>query len=412
MKRLSKNLLFAVPLFFLMACGSQSKNEIPLADVKRGVFYVEINEEGEIQATHSTTVASPVISWRYGNLKITQLVDDGSEVKAGDTLVVFDPSEVKKAIVDAEAKLEMRKAELEKQKAQQESDLDGLKADLEITKISQEISKIQFESADYEADIKRKEIQLNLEKANIALERAKEQIANKEKIQKEEVKQKELEITQAESQLDDGNETLERLYLVAPSPGFAIIKKNWSSDAKFQVGEQCWSGYPLIELPDLNELKAEVQINEVDISKIAKGLKVVIKPDAFSDSVYQGEVIEVANLAINKDRDSKIKVFPVDILIKNPGKNMLPGLTVSCRIIVDQIDDVIYVPFEAVHNTPEGDYVYLKKGTSFEKKTVELGQANTDFVIITSGLEEKDQVAMADPFAEEENGKKATTEKQ
>lgn len=412
MKRIANNLIFIIPLFFLIACGNQKNEEIPLADVKRGVFYLEINEEGEIQATYSTTIASPDISWRYGNLKITQIVDDGSEVQTGDTLVVFDPSEVRKAIVDAEAQLEMRKAELEKLQAQQESDLDGLKSDLEITKISQEISKIQFESADYEADIKRKEIQLNLEKANIALERAREQIANKEKIQKEEIKQKKLEITQAESLLADGDETLKQLSLLAPSPGFAIIRTNWSSDAKFQVGDQCWSGYPLIELPDLNELKAEVQINEVDISKIAKGLRVEIKPDAFSDSVYQGEVVEVANLAINKDRDSKIKVFPVDILIKNPGKNLLPGLTVSCRIIVDQIDDVIFVPIEAVHTSPDGDYVFLKTGTGFERKNVELGPANTDFVIVQNGLKEKDQIAMVDPFAEDENSEEASSENQ
>lgn len=398
-----KKILYTIPLFFIMACGNQSKEEIPIADVKRGVFYLDIHEEGEIKATRYANISSPNISWRYGSLKISQLVNDGSEVKGGDTIVVFDPSEVRKAIVDSESRLEIRKAELEKLQAEQESDMDGLKSDLEVTRLSQQISKIQFESANYEADIRRKEIQLNLEKANIALDRAVEQIMNKEKIQHEEIKQKKLEITQAKNELNDAYETLNKLFLVTPAPGFAIINRNWSSGLKFQVGDQCWSGYPLIELPDLSELKAVVQINEVDISKISKGLRVEIKPDAFSDSVYQAEVIDVANLAVSKDRDSKIKVFPVDILIKNPGKNLLPGLTVSCRIIVDQIDDVIYVPIEAVQTLPETSYVFLKTAGGFVKRDVELGASNTDYIIVADGLKEGDRVALTDPFIEKES---------
>lgn len=396
-----RRLLYLLSILLSVACSTKQKDEIPLAEVKRGVFYVEIHEEGEIQATRSISLSSPSISWRYDNLKITRIVDDGSEVNAGDTVVVFDPSSVRKAIVDSEARLEMKKAELLKMKAEQESEMEGLLADLEVTRLSQEISKIQFESSNYEADIKRKEIQLNLEKANIALERAKEQIDNRKKIQKEEIKQKQLEITQAENELEDAQVTLNKLFLVSPSPGFAILGRNWSSGNKYQMGDQCYSGYPLIDLPDLSELKAVVQINEVDISKIQKGLNVEIKPDAFSDSVYYGEVVDVANLAVNKDRNSKIKVFPVDILIKNSNKSLLPGLTVSCRIIIDQIDNVLFIPIDAVHSLPEGDFVYVKKGSGFEKRAVELGISNTDFVLIEKGLDEKDQVAMVDPTEKE-----------
>ena len=403
-----KHIFYFIPLLFLLACGSNSKKEIPVAKVTSGTFYLDIHEEGEIKATRSTSISSPNISWRYGMLKITRLVPDGSEVQAGDTVVIFDPTEVRKAIVDSEASLEMRKAELEKMKAEHMSALEEMKADLEVTKISQEISKIQFESANYEADIKRKEIQLNLEKANIALEQAEEQLENKKKIQQEELKQKLLEITQSENQLEEGKETLAKLYLVTPAPGIAVINRNWSSDNKFQVGDQVWSGFPLIDLPDLSELKATVQINEVDISKISKGLRVEIKPDAFSDSVYDAEVYTVANLAIDKDRNSKIKVFPVDILIKTKSKNLLPGLTVSCRIIVDQIDDVLFVPIEAVQSTPESDYVYVQTNSGFVKREVELGQSNTDFIIVKSGLKAKDKVALVDPTASEDDKKENT----
>jgi multidrug efflux pump subunit AcrA (membrane-fusion protein) len=396
-----RTLLPALLLIALFACHKEKKETVPVAEVKFGTFFLDIFEEGEIKATKSTNISSPNISWRYGSLKITQLVNDGKEIQQGDTVIVFDPSEVKKAIVESEGVVEMRKAEFEKLKAEHQLAMEELKADLEVTKISQEISKIQFESANYEAEIKKKEIELNLEKANIALQRAKEQIENRDKFQQEEIKQKLLSIRQSENELRDANQTLEKMFIVSSTPGIAIINYNWSSNAKFQIGDQCWSGFPLIELPDLSEMKAIVQVNEVDISKIVKGLRVEIKPDAFSDSVYEGEVVAVANLAVNKVRDSKIKVFPVDILIKGTQANLLPGLTVSCRIIIDQIDNVIFVPVDAVKTSAEGDFVFVKKATGFEQRMVGTGQRNTDMVIITKGLKANDQVALVDPFAQE-----------
>jgi multidrug efflux pump subunit AcrA (membrane-fusion protein) len=390
----------------IWACNNEPKQDIPVAKVRTETFYVELNEEGEVKATNSILISSPTISWRYGSLKITQLVEDGKEVAEGDTVVVFDPSEVKKAIVDAESRLEIHKAELERMKAQQQSDMEELMADYEITKLSQEISKIRFESSDYEAEIKKREIQLNLEKANIALERAKAQIDNRKKIQQEEITQKMLSIRQAQLELDDSHATMDKLFVRTPSPGIAIIRNNWSSDAKFQVGDQVWSGYPMIELPDMNEIKADVLINEVDVSKIRKGLKVQIRPDAFSDSVYSGEVLSVANLAINKDNRSKIKVFPVEILIQSGKHSLMPGLTVSCRIIVDEIPNATFVPLESLFREGDAEFVYVKTPTGFKKQEVKTGLSNTDFIIVQSGLKGDEQIAMTNPFAETDNKEK------
>ncbi len=397
--------LILVLLVLFASCGKKETKEIPVSKVKKGTLYLDVYENGEIQAIHSISILSPDISYRYGSLKIAQIVKDGSEVKKGDTLLVFDPSEVRKGIVEAQARLEMGNAELEKMKAQQQSDLESQKADYEVTRISQEISKLQFESANYEADIKKKEIQLNLEKANIALIRAKDQLDNLVKVQKEELKQKLLSINQDKKRLDEANETLSKLYMVSPSPGISIIAKNWNTNNKFQVGEQCWSGYPLIQLPDLSSLKAVVQINEVDVTKIAKGMKVEIKPDAFSDSIYTGEVISVANLAINKDGNSKIKVFPVDVLVKTKSAKLLPGLTVSCRILIKKLDNVTYVPIDALKSDGVEDFVYRKKGEKYEKVIVTTGSSNSDYIVISKGLEPGDVVAMVDPTIQEDSKK-------
>lgn len=408
--RTYKVVLLSLFVLTLAACSKKEVQQVPNGKVVKGTFYVDIYEEGEIEAVNSINISSPMISWRYGNLKITQIVKDGTEVQKGDTLIVFDPSEVQKGIVEAEGSLEISLAELEKLKAQHQSDLEELNADYEISNLSHQISKIKFESAVYESDISKKEIQLNLEKAEIALGRAKEQIDNRIKVQREEVKQKNLSIEQNRSRLAEAHETLSKLYLISPSPGIAIISQNWSSGNKFQIGDQCWSGFPLIQLPDLSSLKATAKINEVDIAKISKDLKVEIKPDAFSDSIFTGRVNSVANLAVNKSRESRVKVFPVEILINETNKNLLPGLTVSCRLLIDQIDDVLYVPLEAINTEGDKNFVYKKSGTGYKKEEVEVGASNSDYMIITKGLNENDEVALVMPFAEEE--KKDATAKE
>lgn len=402
-------------LFFgilLGACKKQETQQVPVGKVTKGTIYLDLYEEGEIEAIKSINIVAPLISWRYGNLKITELVKDGQEVKAGDTLIVFDPSEVLKGIVEAESSLEIQLAELNKMKAQQQSELEELRAGYEVARISHEISKIRFESAGYESDIKKKEIQLNLDKANIALERAKEQIDNRIKIQHEEIKQKNLTITQFQSRLVEAQETLQKLSVVTPSSGIAIISRNWSSNNKFQIGDQCWGGFPIIQLPDLSSLKAIVKINEVDIAKISKGLNVEIRPDAFSDNVFSGTVNSIANLAVNKEQSSKIKVFPVEILLNETHKNLLPGLTVSCRIIMDKIENVLYIPLDALQVEGDKNFVFKKSGKSYDKVEVETGQNNTDYVVIVSGLKEGDEIALVNPFAEEtkaENTENETT---
>ena len=381
----------------LGACNKKATLQVPEAKVVRGTFYIDIYEEGEIEAINSINISSPNIPWRFGNLKISNIVTDGSEVKSGDTLITFDPSEVRKAILDYEDRLIVSNAELEKMLAQHELEMEELNADYEVTRISHEITRMQLESASHESDIKRREIKLNLDKADISLDRAKEQIENRRKIQIEEVKQKRLSIRQDEERLEEAYATLNKLFVIAPAPGIAIISQNWSTGNKFQLGDQCWSSQQLIQLPDLSTLKAKVNINEVDISKITKGLKVQIRPDAFSDSTFTGYVAIVANLAQNKDNKSNIKVFPVEIIINEYNKNLLPGLTVSCRIIVDEISDVNYIPLEALHVEGDKSYVYRKSINNYDKVEVQTGPTNSDYVIIESGLEKGDKVALIDP---------------
>jgi RND family efflux transporter MFP subunit len=396
-------------ILLMMACASdKEESKIPEAKVQEGTFQVDLYEEGQIEAFSSININAPNISWRFGNLKIAELVEDGTQVKAGDTVCVFDPSEVNKAILESEDRLIVSRAEMEKMIAQHQLDMENLQAEYRTSEITFEITRMQLESAAHESDIKRREIELNLEKAGIALERAKEQIENRRRIQQEEQKQMQLSIDEDEARLKEAHETLDKLSMVSPSDGIAIISHNWSTQNKYQIGDQMWPNNTLMQLPNLSKLKTKININEVDISYITRDLRVEVKPDAFSDSTFTGRVIHVANLAVNKDNNSNIKVFPVEILLDQTNKNLLPGLTVSCRVVIDEIEDVQYIPLEALHTEGNIKYVYRRKGREYERVEVQTGLTNSDYVIITEGLKRNDHVALIDPTKLEEEQKQTS----
>ncbi|HPF02032.1 MAG TPA: HlyD family efflux transporter periplasmic adaptor subunit [Bacteroidales bacterium] len=392
-------------LLLIVACKGIDTNDIQVTAVRRGTFMEELTEQGTIEAVNSISIGSPTISSRYGGLKIAKIVEDGEEVQKGDTIIMFDPAEIKKSIVLSEQQLEIALAEYDKLKSTQQSDIEDLEADLETARISKEIAQINLETSAFEPDATKKEIQLRLESATIALNRAQEQIENKKIINREDLLQKSLSIKQLETTLADANYSMNNLFVVSPANGIAIKEENWNTNQKWSVGDQPYSGSRLIELPDLSEMLAEVNINEVDIAKVLPGQRVEIRPDAYSDSVYNGSVESVASLAQTKDYNSKIKIFPVQIRIDGQSKTLLPGLTVSCRIIINEVPDVLYIPLESLFREQDVNYVYLKSGSGFKRQEVKTGSVNIDFAIITEGLNEEDIIALSNPFLKKEEMK-------
>ena len=395
-------IVFLIIAITTVSCHVKSTSEIRVTAVKRGTFSEELIEQGTLTAVSSISIGAPSISFRYGSLKIARIADDGVEVEKGDTIIIFDPSEIRRSIIQAEQQLEIAKAEYEKMISSQQSEIEDLEADLELAMISQEIAKINYETSAYEPEATRKDIQLRLETATISMDRVREQIENRKLIHKEDLVQKSLAIRQLTMTLEDAASSLDKLFVVSPARGITIKKDNWSTGQKWAVGDQPYSGSDVIELPDLSAMNATVKINEVDVAKILPGQKVEIRPDAYSDSLFYGNVESVAYLAQLKDFRSKIKVFPAQIRISGQSSRLLPGLTVSCRIIVNEVQDVLMVPLEALFSDQGEQYVYIKNGSSFRKTFIKAGAVNSNFAMISEGLEEGELVALSNPFADKQ----------
>ena len=392
------NTLFGpLGLAALTACGGITAPSVDTYTVKPGVFTSNLTVTGELEAVRSVVVMAPPIDWRFGDLKIVKLVDDGKQVEKGELLVQFDKGEVQKAITEAESNLEIAEAELRKARAKGNSEVEGLEIDLDISRINREIARLKLEQALFKAEIDRKQDEFRLEEAGIKLEQAARELENRKNIHREEISKLKLKLQQEQDKLNAAKNTLAMLTVTAPASGIAILRKNPYTRNRYQLDDQVYAGWPVIGLPDLSQMKAKVQTSEIEIAKVQVDQHAAVTLDAYPDTTFTGRVIEVALLARNKSKEVKVKVFDVVVKLDGHDERLMPGMTVSCRLLVERIPDALSVPLPAVFEQNGRPIVYRRTGRRFEAQPVSLGEENDTHVVVDSGLSNGDEIALRDP---------------
>jgi len=390
-------------LIMFLSGGSKTEEEIPTYKVKKGNFLISLAESGELIAKNSITISAPRVR---GTLKIVYLIPEGKYVSAGEVLVKFDPTEALAKVQEEQSKLEMALSEKDKLLANHASSNAQMESQLKSAELSFELSKLNLEQMKFEAEAKQREAKLNHQKNELSYLQTKQEYESKKIIQQSELKKMEIEIKQRRNDLEEAKRVLEALTLTAPAEGLVVYAANWSNDGrKYTIGDTPWGGATIVTLPDLSFMQSITSVNEVDVSKIKVGNKVIVKLDAFQDSTFEGTIANVASLGKQKGSDPNIKVFEVLVDIKGRSNILKPGMTTSNKIIINQIPNVVYVPQEAVFEKGNKKVVYLKDGSSYEEIEVETGEKNEDFVIITKGLKGDEEVYLKDPTIKEEDKK-------
>jgi RND family efflux transporter MFP subunit len=376
----------------------QKTTSILTATVHQGQFNIVVVETGELRAKHSVNIgAPPLSSGGRAQLAIRYLAPEGTTVDSGTLIVSFDPQDMSKALSDKQDQLTLDKSDLEKTKAQEASDKAQAQMDLENAQLSYELAKLTNESMKFESQSKQREAELDMKKADLALAQAKQNVKNKVVIQKSEMENLKLKVTQDEAAIARIQTDVQRLDVHAPSSGLLVYNNNWTTGRKFAKGDQIYSAQALGSLPDLSEMQAVIQVNEVDISKVKEGQSVDIRLDAFPDKTFKGKVTSVGSIGNKKDNNPSVKVFEVIVDLTGTDPILKPGMTVSARIAIDQLDNVVSIPLECVYEDNDNTIAYVQNGGSWDKRAITLGAKNDNFVVVTKGLKAGEKIAMTDP---------------
>jgi len=397
--------LLAILLVLYLSTSSSIDSNIPTFTVKKDIFLVSITESGEISAKNSISISAPRVR---GVLKIVQLVPEGEYIKAGEVVAKFDPTEALAKVKDVEAQLEISRSNKDKLLANHQSQIAQMESELKSAELSFELSKLSMEQMKFEAEAKRREAELQHKKNELNFQKIKQTFESNRIIQKSELENMNVEIRQKNNDLEKAKRDLDDLTLISSSEGLVVYGINWSNQGqRFQIGDQPWPGQGIVTLPDLSKMESRIFVNEVDISKVKLGQKVKVKLDAFQDSSFIGTIAKVAKLGKRKDNQSTIKVFDVFIDIEGTSEILKPGMTTSNKIIINEIDNKIFIPHEALFEVNSNFIVYRKNGSGFDEVQVSIGEKSDDFVVVEDGLVDGDVVSLVD--IKKENSKENAT---
>ena len=129
------------------------------------------------------------------------------------------------------------------------------------------------------------------------------------------------------------------------------------------------AGTVLFTVADLKSLIVRVNLNEVDIAKVAVGQTVRITLDAYPQRVFQGKVRFVAPAAKALD---KIKVFQVEIALDDLDHAFRTGMSANVEILGEKRAKVVSIPLEALQKKDGSTVSYVLKANLGEK---EIGKA-------------------------------------
>lgn len=309
-------------------------------------------------------------------------------------------------------------AENEPDNAEAQQEYAAARAEYEAAQVQTDNAKAAFDAAREVYENKDTQVESLLDDYREAVTDAQENVSDAEVALQEAEEQRELALhgysnsvssaqiaadqTVTEMNLADAQENIDKCTVTAPAAGTVTA-------VYVNEGESNASGSLLFVIENLDELEIVTSVREYDIASLAVGMPAEIKTDATGDTVYSGQVKDIA-ITAQKDAygntvSSSNAEFDVTLSV-DPGEGgLLVGMNGRATITTDSTEGVLAVLYSSLGYDEDGaPYVMAARpqddGTLVvEKVPVETG-VETDFEVevISDALAEGDLI-LDDPTA-------------
>jgi HlyD family secretion protein len=265
---------------------------------------------------------------------------------------------------------------------------------------------VRLDERPYRAQLQRAEAQLAVAHANVdlgrkELERLRELRARDVASQAElDVKENQVRVAQAEvarSSADIAQIRLDLEDTVLSSPVDGVVLERFKEVGEIAVPGGFAGSGDLIRLANLAEMRAELDVNESDLSKIALGQDAEVSPDADPSRRYAARVVKLAP-QINRQKGT----LRVEVRILEPDTFLRPDM--SARItFLDRTEaapttggDVVWTAANALRRDDAGTYVWVLREGRLHRQPVEAGARFGERMVIRSGLLGGEAVVVTD----------------
>lgn len=397
-----------------------------LATVVRGPYEHVVLEQGEVESSNNVEVRCEVKNRSGSNNPSTTILDvipEGTSVTKGDWLITFDSRTLENErtqqsiaaktsetlVIEAKAAYDTavmsRKEYLEGTYLQERKTYENeifvaeenlKKAELAYDSIKRSvarglISPLQLEGEQFRVDAARKELELAQQKLHVLDNYTKEKMLTQfnSDIEATKIKWENEQASYQEelNKLKDIEEQIALCTVTAPQDGQVVyanvMSSRSSSEFVVEPGASVRERQEIILLPDPKNMQVKATINESRINLIKEGMKATIRIDALGDELFDGVVTKVNKYAEPGNWwSSTAKEYATEIKILNPPSQIRAGLTAEVRIHVEQSDNVLQVPVQAILEHQGQTFCLVKQDESYETRRVLISSSNDQVVAL------------------------------
>ena len=231
---LSSVAIIAIVLIIILSTRKKDGYIPQVVKAQRGLFEIVVTTTGELEAENNIKIEGPAgmraRNVRIGEVKIQDLVAEGTVVNQGDYVGMLDRTSAENSLKDLEDELEALQARFESSLLDTSLTLRALRDDIENQRFNIEEAKIAVEQSIYEPPATQRQYQNNLEKALRSYEQALSNYDLKVDQAKAGVNDVLIELNRKKRQLDELREVLNNFTIYAPSDGMVIYFRDWSGE--------------------------------------------------------------------------------------------------------------------------------------------------------------------------------------
>ena len=389
-------LLVAVPFVLGRRAGKPGdQQEGESARVEKKDFTNMLRLNGTTQAARSFTVLAPRLAGATLNsMVVTKLIAAGTQVAKDDVLVEFDPQAQVKDYLDKEGTYK----DLAGQVAQKQADEEIARAkdDTELRQAEDELkrSELELKKNEIVSKIDAEKHQEAFEEAQATLKQLQETYALKRRAATAGIRSLEIQRDRAQEAMRYAQSNAAKMVIHAPMDGVAVLNTIWLGGrmGTVQQGDEVRPGVPFLKVVDPSKMEVRAEVNQADVLKIQKGQRAQIRLDAYPGLTLPASLEELAPLGHNGQFSQKVRTFAALFSIQGADPRLLPDLSAALDVELEGEKGVLVVPRQSVGGEAGHEFVMVKSGGGWEKRTVKIGPRNDLEAVVRSGLAEGDLI--------------------
>jgi HlyD family secretion protein len=338
--------------------------------VTQGEFIRDVSGSGTIQAERERTLSFSSVG-RVSDV----FVSEGQVVEQGQPLAKLDTASLERDLASSQASLESARAELARIEAQQS--VDRLDTDSSLVTAQDTVANAEAALAEARRTLETTQrlfdagaasqnelttaqntyntASRTLEQARLTLQTAQTRQGSFDQLTRAQRASAAAQITQLETTIANLQEQIDEATLTAPFAGTVTTIGFKAGD---QIAQASTTG--TLTLVDTSSLYANANFDENRALELKPGQAAIITPDADTRQELEATVRRVGTVATRSGTSGAAQIEAEFDLSESAVQSGVarPGYTITAKVIVNSLEDILLVPLEAVTEEDGQSFVY------------------------------------------------------